>query len=146
MARHTEIVESLRAMGHRITPQRVMVLSAMAHQPGHVGVEEIFQEVSRLYPYIDLATVYRTLHWLKRLHLVTELVMGGTARYELVAPETEPHHHMVCRSCGGAFDLSPRYLEEFRTTLRREFGFEPDVENFAIGGVCASCAVSRARL
>ncbi len=116
-----------------------MVLAAMAGRPGHIGVDEIFQEVCRVYPYIDVATVYRTLQWLKRLHLVTELGVGGAARYELVAMETEAHHHMVCRKCGDAFDLSPSYLQEFRVALQREFGFEPDMEHFAIAGLCAAC-------
>jgi Fe2+ or Zn2+ uptake regulation protein len=46
---------------------------------------------------------------------------------------------MVCRACDGAFNLSPHYLEEFRETLLQEFGFEPDLEHFAVSGICADC-------
>ncbi|MFH1141215.1 MAG: transcriptional repressor, partial [Chloroflexota bacterium] len=53
------------------------------------------------------------------------------------------HHHMVCRNCGNAFDFNPRYLEEFRHTLMQEFGFEPDLEHFAIGGTCKTCTEAR---
>jgi Fur family ferric uptake transcriptional regulator len=114
----------------------------MAGSHGHIGVEDIFRDVHRRYPYLDVATVYRTLQLLKRLHLVTELEVGGFARYELI--EADMHHHMVCGECGNAFDFSPHYLEEFRNTLKKEFGFEPDVEHFAIGGQCSDCAKAQA--
>ena len=39
--------------------------------------------------------------------------------------------------CSGAYNLSPHYLEEFRETLVREFGFVPDMEHFSVTGVCA---------
>lgn len=138
MARHNKALETLKETGYRLTPQRVMVLTALAEQPTHIGVDDICQKVHRLYPYIDVATVYRTLQLLKRLHLVTELNVGGFARYHLV--EADRHHHMVCKECGNAFDFSPRYVEAFRRTLMEEFGFEPDLEHFAIGGLCSACA------
>lgn len=143
MPGHTKILESLKASGHRITAQRLLVLTALSHQSSHVSVEEIMREVQASYPYIDVATVYRTLQWLKGLHLVTELDIGGAARFELNDPGRAPHHHMVCQVCGEAFNLPPQYLEEFRATLKREFGFEPDVAHFAIGGRCAKCAAQQ---
>ena len=142
MSRHGSTLETLKQKGYRLTPQRVMVLDAMAGSHGHIGVEDIFRDVHRRYPYLDVATVYRTLQLLKRLHLVTELEVGGFARYELI--EADMHHHMVCGECGNAFDFSPHYLEEFRNTLKKEFGFEPDVEHFAIGGQCSDCAKAQA--
>lgn len=138
MTRHGKALERLKESGHRLTPQRVMVLTALASKPGHIGVDEIFREVHASYPYIDLATVYRTLQLLKTLHMVTELDVGGSARYELVETDMR-HHHMVCMECGTAYNFSPSYLEEFRHRLEQEFGFEPDLEHFAVGGRCITC-------
>ncbi|MBI2171934.1 MAG: transcriptional repressor [Chloroflexi bacterium] len=138
--RHTKTLERLKESGYRLTPQRVMVLAALAARPGHIGVDEIYRQVYEGYPYIDVATVYRTLQLLKNLHMVTELDVGGTTRYELI--EADRHHHMVCRGCGNAFDFSPTYLVEFRQRLTQEFGFQPDLEHFAIGGLCSRCAES----
>ena len=137
MVQQSKVLDSLKQMGYRLTPQRVMVVTAMIKRPSHIGVDEIFQEIHKTYPYIDVATVYRTLQLLKKLLLVTELNVGGIARYEL--NEAERHNHMVCRECGGAFDLSPSYLEEFKSMLIKEFRFQPDLEHFAIGGVCGDC-------
>ena len=135
---HEQALGALRDQGYRLTPQRLIVLSVVAKGDGHMGVDEIFQQAKVAYPYMDVATVYRTLHLFRNLGMVTEVAIGDRLHYELTDP-SGAHHHMVCRLCNGAFDLSPHYLEEFRNTLTQEFGFEPDLEHFAISGVCAGC-------
>ena len=135
---HEQVVETLRDQGYRLTPQRLIVLTIVAEGDGHMGVDEIFQQAKEAYPYMDVATVYRTLHLFRKLGVVTEVAIGDRLHYELTDPHGA-HHHMVCRVCNGAYNLSPHYLEEFRETLSQEFGFEPDLEHFAVSGVCAGC-------
>ena len=138
MSGQTRALETLREMGYRLTPQRMLILAAIAEGDGHMGVDEVFRRAKESYPYMDIATIYRTLHLLKKLGVVTEVAIGDRLHYELTDPAGK-HHHMVCRVCHGAFNLSPHYLEEFHNTLVSEFGFEPDLEHFAISGVCAPC-------
>jgi Fe2+ or Zn2+ uptake regulation protein len=138
MSRHTEILEMVKAQGLRLTPQRLIILSAIAEGEGHMNVDEVYRRARLVYPYMDIATVYRTLHLFKRLRLVTEVGMGDRLHYELTDPNAR-HHHMVCRACGKAFNLSPSYLDEFRTRLSSEFGFEPDLDNFTVTGTCSGC-------
>ena len=138
MARHSEMLDSVRAHGLRLTPQRLIILSAIADGEGHMNVDEVYRRAKLAYPYMDIATVYRTLHLFKKLRLVTEVGMGDRLHYELTDPNTR-HHHMVCQVCGKAFNLSPTYLDEFRTRLNSEFGFEPDLDNFTVSGVCSEC-------
>lgn len=138
MPRQSQALKNLRDKGVRLTPQRMLILSAVANGEGHMGVDEILRKAKESYPYIDIATVYRTLHLFTKVGVVTEVAMGDRLHFELTDPDS-PHHHMVCKKCGSAFDLSPHYLEEFRQALVREFGFEPDLDNFTITGTCASC-------
>lgn len=135
---HERAVESLREQGYRLTPQRILILSVVAESAGHIGVDQVFRRSKEAYPYMDIATVYRTLHLLKKLNVVTEVAIGDRLHYELTDPKGK-HHHMVCQVCSGAFNLSPHYLEQFRSTLMREFNFEPDLEHFTITGVCSTC-------
>ena len=136
---HEPAVEALKEKGYRLTPQRLIVLSIVAEGAGHMGVDEVFRRAKEAYPYMDIATVYRTLHLFRDLGVVTEVAIGDRLHYELTGPQGG-HHHMVCRVCNGAFNLNPHYLEEFRNTLTQEFGFEPDLEHFAISGVCSRCS------
>ena len=135
---HEQALEMLRLLGHRITPQRVLVLSVVADGGGHMGVDEVFRRAKEAHQYMDLATVYRTLRLFRDAGVMTELEIGDRLHYELTLPG-DLHHHMVCRQCHGAFNLSPLYLEEFRETLVREFGFSPDLDHFSITGICAGC-------
>lgn len=128
----------LRLQGHRITPQRVLLLSVVAEGDGHLGVDEVYRRAREAHQYMDLATVYRTLRLFRDAGVVTEVEIGDRLHYELTMPG-EMHHHMVCRQCSGAYNLSPHYLEEFRETLVRDFGFVPDLEHFSVAGVCAGC-------
>ena len=128
----------LRRQGYRITPQRVLVLSVVAENGGHMGVDEVFQQAKEAHQYMDLATVYRTLRLFRDAGVVTEVEIGDRLHYEFTLPG-QLHHHMVCRECMGAYNLSPHYLEEFRETLLHEFGFVPDIEHFSITGTCSTC-------
>ena len=138
MVEHLQVVETIREQGYRLTPQQLLVLSIVGEGGSHMGVDEVFRRAKEAYPYMDIATVYRTFHLFKRLGVVTEVAIGDRLHYELTDPSGK-HHHMVCQLCHGAFNLSPHYLEEFRSTLMNEFGFEPDLDHFAITGVCSGC-------
>ena len=138
MSNHESLMEQLREGGYRLTPQRSMVLLAMCASPGHLSAEEIYDRVRQQYPYVDISTIYRTLQLLKRLHLITETDLGnGSVRYELAA--RRPHHHLVCRQCANTFGLDDDLLEPLRLQIMKRYGFQADVDHFAIFGLCPQC-------
>jgi Fur family ferric uptake transcriptional regulator len=64
-----EIVKKLTEQGYRLTPQRLMTISAIENSDGHISAEEIYAQVKAKYPQVNISTVYRTLELLKRLGL-----------------------------------------------------------------------------
>jgi Fur family ferric uptake transcriptional regulator len=135
---HGTIIDSLREVGYRLTPQRMLIISIIHDSRGHVSAEEIHERVKELYPFVDISTVYRTLQLLKRLHIVTETDLGGgSVRYEL--SQQERHHHLVCRRCGKTFPLDDDLVEPLRSALMKAHGFAADMEHFAIFGRCRPC-------
>ncbi|MHB8104364.1 MAG: Fur family transcriptional regulator, partial [Dehalococcoidales bacterium] len=97
------ITEKLRGKGYRLTPQRLMILSAMEHSNEHISAEEIYAQVAAKYPDVNVSTVYRTLELLKKLGMVYEINLGeGRIRYH--AEESGHHHHLVCQACGTVVD------------------------------------------
>ncbi len=138
MSGHESAIDRLRTRGYRMTPQRLSVLDIVASRSGHVGADEVWNRVKMQHPYVDLATVYRTLQLLKRVGVVTEVVIGNKLHFELTDQHNR-HHHMVCSHCDAVQTLSPAYLDELSQRLRLEFGFTPDLENFTIGGTCDKC-------
>ena len=98
MSCEDQMVQTLKEFGHRPTPQRLMILSAVRHSAGHATASEILEQVKESYSYIDLSTVYRTLDMLKEMRLVSETHMGGDQHsYEWI--EQVRHHHLVCQLC-----------------------------------------------
>jgi Fur family transcriptional regulator, ferric uptake regulator len=133
-----ELVDELRAQGHKLTPQRMLVVRALKHASGHIKASEILDEVRQDYPYVDVSTVYRTLNVLKDMRVVTETHMGGgEAIFEWVP--VERHHHLICRKCDGVTQIDHQYLDTLATDIQKASGFRADIDHFAIFGLCVAC-------
>lgn len=138
MGCESETVDLLRETGHKMTPQRMMILTSLRHASGHLTAAEIFERVKTAYPYVDISTVYRTLTVLKDMHLIAETDMGGgDATFEWVGAER--HHHLICRKCSQVTQLDHRYLAEVGARIGHDLGFRADLDHFAIFGLCAAC-------
>ncbi len=138
MGCEAETVDLLRGSGHKMTPQRMMILNSLRHATGHLTAADIYERVKDAYPYVDISTVYRTLAVLKEMRLISETDMGvGDATFEWVGAER--HHHLICRKCNGVTRLDHRYLAEVGARIATALGFRADLDHFAIFGVCAQC-------
>ena len=133
-----DTVGVLRGAGQKVTPQRLMVLTALRHRDGHATASEIFAQVREAYPYVDISTVYRTLSSLKDLRLVTETDMGSSDLHYEWAGAT-PHHHLICHQCRGVTDLDHHHMSQLGAAIREQYGFEPSLDHFAIFGLCREC-------
>jgi Fe2+ or Zn2+ uptake regulation protein len=98
-----ELVELLRRRGLRATPQRRAIVDVVRNAGHHVTAESIFERVRIDLPTISLKTVYETLHSLVAVGEIQELVVGaGPTRFDTTV---EPHHHMICLTCGRIEDV-----------------------------------------
>ena len=131
--------EILQEKGHRLTPQRMLVIEALHNADGHISAEEIYEQLHSRYPYANISTVYRNLELLKKLNLVTETDFAeGRVRYHIT--DKGHHHHLVCNSCGKVIDLEEPVLNPLKDTLLQEYGFDADLRHLAISGVCSGCS------
>jgi len=133
------IVNKLSELGYRLTPQRIMVLSAIEDSDDHISAEEIYAQIVAKYPRVNISTVYRTLELLKRLGLVTETDLGG-GRVRYHSAEKGHHHHLVCQECGAIIDLDESVMSSLKDTLLREYKFIADLRHLAIFGRCVDCS------
>ncbi len=130
--------EALHENGHRLTPQRMLVIEALHNSDKHISAEEIYSQLHNRYPYANISTVYRTLELLKKLDLVTETDFGeGRVRYHVA--DKGRHHHLVCHSCGKIMDMEESALHPLKDTLSQKYGFDADLRHLAIAGECSGC-------
>jgi len=133
-----DIGSKLSKLGYRLTPQRMMILSAIENSDDHISAEEIYAQVVAKYPHVNISTVYRTMELLKHLGLVTETDLGeGRVRYH--SAEKGHHHHLVCQECGAIIDLDETMLASVKDILLREYKFMADLRHLAIFGRCVNC-------
>jgi len=133
-----DILSRLSEQGYRMTPQRMMVLSAIERSDHHISAEEIHAQVVARYPHVNISTVYRTLELLNRLGLVTETDMGG-GRVRYHPADKGHHHHLVCQECGRVIDLDETVLHQLKEIIKKEYNFDPEMRHLAFFGRCADC-------
>ena len=77
--------EQLRARGYRVTPQRQLVLEAVARLD-HATPEEIGAQVQQTARGVNISTIYRTLELLEQIGMVTHTHLGhGAPTYHLAS-------------------------------------------------------------
>ena len=132
------IASKLSELGYRLTPQRVMILSAIEDSDDHISAEEIYAQIVAKYPRVNISTVYRTLELLKGLGLVTETDLGG-GRVRYHSAEKGHHHHLVCQKCGTIIDVDESTLARLQDVLLHRYNFRAELRHVAIFGLCEKC-------
>ena len=133
-----KLVAKLRQHGHKLTPQRRVVIQAIASNQKHLTPAAIYERVHQAQPNIGLVTIYRTLEILVRLKLICELHAGDSYRsYTISAPGH--HHHLICSNCGKVVDFPGCELEEAQQSLSKQTGFRIDEHLLEFIGLCQAC-------
>jgi len=128
---------ALRAGGHRVASQRLVLYRVLAELGRHAHADEIARASSERLPGLSLPTVYATLELFEGLGLVRRVDAGGPAA--LYDPRTEPHAHFACRRCGAVSDLDANVDSTAAEAAARADGAEPDHVDVVLRGVCAAC-------
>jgi len=132
------IIDKLKKLGYRLTPQRMMIVSAIENSNDHISAEEIYSQVVDKYPNVNISTIYRTLELLEQLGLVTKTDLGG-GRVRYHPADKGHHHHLICQECGAIIDLNESVLSSLKDALLREYSFVADLRHLGIFGRCVKC-------
>lgn len=128
----------LRARGYRLTPQRQLVLQAVADL-GRATPEQVLVAVQRTAAGVNASTVYRTLSLLEELGLVRHVHLGhGAPAFSLT--DGVQQVHLVCRDCAAVQELPVELLADLADRLTEQRGFILDLGHAALFGRCAACS------
>jgi Fe2+ or Zn2+ uptake regulation protein len=131
------LATALRAGGHRVTSQRLVLYRVLTELGRHAHAEEIARASSERLPGLSLPTVYATLELFEDLGLVRRVDVGGPAA--LFDPRTDPHAHFACRRCGAVDDLDAEVDASAAHAAARASGAEADHVEVVLRGLCAAC-------
>jgi Fe2+ or Zn2+ uptake regulation protein len=133
-----ELTDRLRRNSRRVTGPRQAILDVLRRHQTPMSNREIHAALGQG---CDLATVYRNLHTLEGMGLVRRFDLGdGAARFELVTPEDDGHHHhLVCLNCGTSTDVGDCGIDAVTTEAARRSGFEIQQHRLELFGTCPDC-------
>lgn len=125
--------------GVRSTPQRAAIIALLDDVDGFRSAQELHDELRRRGETIGLTTVYRTLQTLASADLVdTVRTDSGESVYRRCAAP-EHHHHLVCRGCGAAVELSGSEVEAWAAEVAARFGYSDVSHTIELFGTCSDC-------
>lgn len=138
MTNNHTCLDTLRELGHRITPQRELIVEALMDGNRHMTAEQIYNELQKRTRSINLATVYRTLDLLVEHSLATRsITWDGKAMY--ASMQHGPHIHLICRKCGKIINADQKIVVALDDTIINNFHFYADLQHITILGLCQSC-------
>lgn len=142
--RFQQMLDKLRNLDFRITPQRLAVLRILAASEDHPTAEQIFEKVKTEFPTTSLATIYKTIALLKGLNEVIELGFpDGSNRYDGNKPF--PHPHVICTRCRRIIDPELMSLDELKDEVTKKTGFRIEHHRLDFFGVCQECQEDTSR-
>jgi len=133
-----DVVDALRAAGHRVSMPARLVLETLFAADGPVSAERIADGLGARTHSLELTSVYRNLERLEALGVVSHLHAGhGAGLYALA--RGHDREYLVCERCGRVTSLEPAALDAIRDEIRGRLDFNPRFTHFPIHGHCGDC-------
>jgi Fur family transcriptional regulator, peroxide stress response regulator len=130
------IVQTLKANGLRVTPQRFAVYANLLSRTDHPTVEQLLVDLNQYCPVSSQATIYSSLQALRTAGLIREVLLeAGVSRYDA---KVEPHHHFHCQSCGSIEDIGWDALPVVEFD-RLRVGLQAQAYEITVRGCCDRC-------
>ena len=135
--------QKLNHVGLKVTGPRLHVLNVFhAHERTQLSADDINRWTEEHGARIALATIYRVLHDLTEVGILTRTVLDR--RPATYALQKEQHHdHMVCRGCGRVDEFSDRSIARRSRALAQHRGFAVSSHHITLYGFCADCLSRR---
>ena len=127
-------------VGQRATRQRAAVRAVLARTDDFKSAQELHAVLREQGVAVGLTTVYRTLQSLAAAELVDAVRTdtGESVYRRCDAPHH--HHHLVCRKCGSAVEVSGRDVESWAAEVAAAHGFSDVNHTIELFGTCGACA------
>lgn len=137
-ARYEELVNKLRKLQYRLTPQRVALVRLLAASEGHPSASQLYDQLQAQFPTTSPGTIYKTLNLLKDLDEVLELGFSDDSnRYDGNRPY--PHPHLICVRCRKITDQEGNLADKLVREVARESGYQVVSHRLDFYGVCPHC-------
>jgi Fur family transcriptional regulator, ferric uptake regulator len=124
---------------------RDSVRRALAEREGFCSAQDLHAEMRTEGSGIGLTTVYRALKALSESGEVDALHTDDEGWTYRACAAREHHHHLVCRQCGRAVEVTAPMVERWVDELATSHEFADPTHTLEIFGICARCVPGNGR-
>ncbi|MFW6182193.1 MAG: Fur family transcriptional regulator [Chloroflexota bacterium] len=130
--------ERLRAVGLRLTPQRLAIYRSLAATDRHPTAQQLYEQLQDELPSLSQATVYNTLQALVERGLVHEIGDAGDGAVHYDA-DLVPHLNLVCIRCQRIDDFYSDAVAAIDRAVAQESGYQVRGARLVYYGLCPEC-------
>lgn len=128
------------------TKQRELIYEFLVRNKNrHVTVEEIINYTKTTDLKVGKTTVYRYIDELEKKGKLRKYIIeqGISACYQYIDEEQEchTHFHLKCKVCGELYHLDCNFLNDIKTHLCEDHGFNIDSSKTVFYGTCKNCLI-----
>lgn len=137
-----DVKEILKENGHKYTGQRAKIFDVFLKYPDkHLSTEDVYEYISKEFPEIGIATIYRTLMLFEKLGILYKISFDdGVVRYELRANKNaHRHHHLICLNCQKIIEVKLDLLDSLEKRIEETENFKIVDHNLKFYGYCEDC-------
>jgi len=134
----------IRRAGHRLTPQRLLLLDLLRTHKTFLDADQIYALARKHEGDTSLATVYRNLQLFVELGLVEARYLDPEHKreYYRIAGGLE-YHYLTCRGCGKMVPIEPEIIQEVALDWANRHGLTLLTAHACYTGYCAPCTRQR---
>jgi Fur family ferric uptake transcriptional regulator len=131
----------LRTVRTRATRQRAAIVGLLDELDGFHSAQDLHQMLRERGETVGLTTVYRALQAMAEAGEVDSIQATGGETY-FRRCSTGHHHHLVCRKCGAAVEVTGPAVERWAARVATEHGYTDVEHSLEVLGTCGDCATS----
>jgi Fur family peroxide stress response transcriptional regulator len=140
--RYQSMLQKIKQRGGRMTSHRLALLRMVAASEGHPTPAKLYEQLRGQFPTLSLATIYKTLNFLKEEGEVLEIDLHGDSRYDGFKPY--PHPHLICTRCDRIMDGDDlAALQDIDQQIREKYGFQVTRKQQVFYGICPDCLMNK---
>lgn len=125
----------LKEKGLKATPQRIAILQEI-YRVGHIAIEEIYNNIQKIYPSISLATVYKNIAAMCEAELLNEI--KPSLQKQVYEINQKKHAHLICQKCKSLQDVFLDFHDMIQSIQELQH-FQISNSTITLYGVCKEC-------
>jgi Fur family ferric uptake transcriptional regulator len=126
-----------------MTARRDTIRQALTAAGTFISAQDLHARLRAAGHRTGLTTVFRTLQALAQDGDADALRAAGGQHVYRACRSREHHHHLLCRICGNAAEVSSLAVESWVATVGGQHGFADVTHTVEVFGTCPDCAASR---